>query len=726
MNAMCTGCVIEGYNPITTSFPEGNNDLWTSTVVTATVVTEFTTYNDTVVTNTATLNKTMTVVNPEKQTITHTTPVFLVTPKPGTYLTLEAGPTYVIFNTLFGGVERYISTYFAFITSTYETCEATPSKLNNWQPTRTEDWSYFIETHATFTETTVMNYPLPLPTAALQHLQSNLAILSQFHGQDIMSCTVAPTNGGIALPKPSATELPQPAAPTYGSISTQTFLSTTYETTSKHSTVVGCLRIGCGAKPTQDPPYSDQSHDQPSVKEPDVPTMPTDTPNKPNDPTDPNDTNTSNNDGKGNGQPNDQPNGQSNNQADDQRPPGNPVTIGDGVFTVRPGQPTLKPDSPNNQDQPPPVVIIGTETLTRGQTTVINGVPVVVPSDGGGTQLVVGGTTIAVNNGPTAAPVLTVGRNPVTANPQGQFVVGTETLKPGGPAVTIDGSTLSLGSGGTIAIVNGVTQTLANVPLITSPPVITIGDRTVSATVIGGTTQLVLNGHTLAPGSAITVDGTAYSLPASGPASILLVNGATSTLSPNRLATPTVRDGTTAFIFGPDQTLTPGGVLTISGTTLSMPLSHSGSVVVINGVTSTLANPQITAAPPLTMNGNTYTATVRDGTTEYVIASGTTLRPGEALTLSGTTYSLDPKGTALVVNGQTSSIARTPATNSASTTKSRNVGDFVWSGIGGGGGGGNAETGTSKGGGNALVRRGVDGWVERVVMGLAGWVLLVV
>jgi hypothetical protein len=719
MNAMCTGCVIEGYNPITTSFPEDLNSRWTSTVVTATVVTEFTTYNDTVVTNTATLNKTMTVINSGKQTITHTTPTFLVTPKPGTYLTLEAGPTYVIFNTLFGGAERYISTYFAFITSTYETCEATPSKLNSWEPTRTEDWSYFIETHATFTQTTVMNYPLPLPTAALQHLRSNAAILSQFHGHDIMSCTVAPSNGGIALPKPTMTQFPVPAFPTYGSISTQTFLSTTYETTSRHSTVVGCLRIGCGAKPTQDPPFSDQTHDQPSVKEPDGPAKPTDKPNTPNDPTNPIDTNTPNNDGKGSGQPNDQPNGQPN----EQRPPGNPVTIGDDVYTVRPGQPTQNPNNPNNHDQPPPVVIIGTETLTRGQTTVINGVPVVVPSDGGGTQIVVGGTTIAVNNGPNAAPVLTIARNPVTANPQGQFVVGTETLKPGGPAVTIDGSTLSLGSGGTIAIVNGVTQTLANVPIVTSPPVLTIGDRTVSATVIGGTTQLILNGQILAPGSAITVSGTTYSLP-SGPGSIVIVNGATSTLSPNRLATPTVRDGTTAFIFGPDQTLTPGGILTISGTTLSMPLSHSGSVIVINGVTSTLGNSaQITAAPPLTIAGNTYTATVRDGTTEYVIAPGTTLRPGEALTLSGTTYSLDPKGTALVVNGQTSAIARTPASNSASTTKSRNVGDFVWSGIGGGGGG-NAQTETSKGGGSAFSN--VDSWVEKVVMGIAGWVLLVV
>jgi hypothetical protein len=718
--------VIEGYNPITTYFPESLNSQWTSTVVTATVVTEFTTYNDTVVTNTATLKTTMTVVDPDAPIITHTTPTFAVTPKPGTYLTLDAGPTYVIYNSIFGGVEKYYSTYFAFITSTYETCEAMATKLKNWEPTHTEDWSYFITSYTGTPTDTKTNIPYTLPTGALQYLQSNLAIMSQFHGQDIMSCTVIPSNGGIALPKPTMpfpefTGAPPPAFPTYGSIVTQTFLSTTYESISSHSTVVGCLRIGCGAKPTQDPPLTNKIQDQPTNKEPDVqqPTQPgegnnkpTDTPNNPNNPSNPNN---SNDDGRNGGQSNDQP--------------GNPVTIGDSVFTVRPGQPTQNPDRPNNQDQPPPVVIIGTETLTRGQSTIINGVPVVVPSDGGGTQLVVGGTTVAVNNGPTAAPVLTVGRNPVTANNQGQFVVGTETLKPGGPAVTIDGSTLSLASGGSIAIINGVTQTLANAPLITAPPVLTVGDRIVSATVIGGTTQLVLGGQTLAPGSALTVDGTTYSLPASGSGSVVIVNGATTTLAAGQIlaqqsATATVLDGTTAFIFNPSQTLTPGGILTISGTTLSMPLSHSGSVVIINGITSTLAFP-VTTAPPLTIAGTTYSATVRDGTTEYVLTSGVTLRPGEAVTMSGTTYSLDPSGTALVVNGQTSSIARGPASNSASTTsaKSRNVGDFVWSGIGGGGGG-NAETSKSTGNGNTLVRGGLDKWVERLVMGIAGWVVM--
>jgi hypothetical protein len=677
------------------------------------------------------MNKTMTVVNPWDETITHTTPVFTITPKPGTYLALDAGPTYVLYNSLFGGLDKYTSKFFDAIPLTYEACEVMPTQLKNWEPTRTEDWTYFLTSYTGTPPKEIQpNTPLPLPTSLMQHLQQNLAILSQFHGSNILSCTVATPNGGIALPKPKPTAPAftgaPPAFPTYGSISTKTFLSTTYEMTSSHSTVVGCLRIGCGVKPTpnpapDEPGYSQKVDDQPTSQQPNI-LQPTNGGNEQNQPTD-----TPNNpdDGKNGGQPN------------DQRPPGNLVTIGDSTFTVRPGQPTQNPDRPSEQNRPPPVVIVGSETLTQGQSTVINGVPVVVPSEGGGTRIVVGGTTVAVNNGPTAAPVLTLGHNPVTANPQGQFVVGTETLKPGGPAVTVDGSTLSLGLGGTIAVVNGITQTLANAPIITSPPVLTVGGRIVSATFIGGTTQLILGGQTLTPGAALTVDGTTYSLPSSGSGSVVVINGATSTLTPGRMlaqqsATAHIQDGTTAFIFGPDQTLTPGGVLTVSGTTFSMPASASGSVVVINGVTSTLANNNpMTAAPALTINGNTYSASIRDGTTEFVIAPGTTLRPGEALTLSGTTYSLDSQGTALVVNGQTSTMARGPASNSARTTtstKAHNVGDFVWSGIGGGGGGGGGSGGeTSKGGGSArFARRGIDKWIESLVVGFAGWIVMLV
>lgn len=327
-------------------------------------------------------------------------------------------------------------------------------------------------------------------------------------------------------------------------------------------------------------------------------------------------------------------------------------------------------------------IVIGSQTLQPGQATTINGVIVSVPP--GGSSIVVGGSnTIAVNPaGPTApgSPVLTVGGTPVTAGPSGQFVFGTQTLTPGGPAITVSGTVLSLGPSGTIAVVNGATQTLGPAPgnpVITGAPLLTINGQTVAATVVGGTTE---------------------------------------------------------FIVGPGTTLTPGGVLTVSGTVYSLPASASGSVIVVNGVTSTLNPGPVTAAAILTLNGQTYSATVVDGTTEVVIGPGTTLTPGgPAVTISGTTYSLGPSASFIIVNGHTSTIG--PATVSASTTgsgarnstsssssgssttttSSRAPGNFIASGIGV----------TTKPKGRAMSQGiGAEGFVEGLMVGVAGWLLM--
>ncbi|KAF2017233.1 hypothetical protein BU24DRAFT_146489 [Aaosphaeria arxii CBS 175.79] len=342
---------------------------------------------------------------------------------------------------------------------------------------------------------------------------------------------------------------------------------------------------------------------------------------------------------------------------------------------------------------------------------------------------------------PTNPPVLTFGTNTVTPNSGGNFVIGSQTLSPGGPAITVNGNTVSIGPSGTIAVVNGVTQTLGNAPPITPPPVLTAGSLTVPATIIGGTTQFVVApGQTLTPGGVLTVNGNTFSMPADGHGSTIVINGVTSTLNGGGIpvltregegVTASVNQGTTAFVFGPGQTLTPGGQITVSGTTFSMPASASGTVIVINGVTTTLGQSPITAAAVLTVDGKTYSATVRDGTTEYVLGPGTTLRPGDAITVSGTTYSLDPSGTALVVNGKTSTIPKTPLSNSATTTRSssksdsarssstsqeRDPGNFIASGIG-----------ISSSGAAAIERpMGLDRVVEGWFIGIAGWVLLFV
>lgn len=713
-------------------------------MVTATVVTSFITYNDTVVTQSKTVNQTKTLTLTDgdwEETFTHHTPTFRITPTRGVVLEVDAGPTYMIWRDVYGGLDRPGS---GLATST---CSATPTKLNNWQPTRDEDWNYFVQTYSR-NETALKGAKtaMPVPSQALEYLKSNLAIQSQFHGADIATCTFPttalskPANQPAftlmpfpspALPKPpaaisSAAGLPQ--GPPLFSVTTGTFLSTTYATTVTHVTRAGCLRCQDTVPapgPTPDEPrFSNKivNNPQPTPNEPvpqpsgkvDVPSKPNDNANIPSKP-------------------------ESSREPSAQQPPGIPVIIGGSTYTVRPIQQTPQPDAGNGRNPAPPVVVIGTQTITPGQTITINGVPVVVPIPTPGDnspRIVVNGNTIPVpNNTPSDAPVLAVGPNTITANSEGQFVVGTQTLKPGGPAITIGGNTLSLASSGGIAVVNGVTRTLQNAPNTTPAPVITLGGRVISATVSNGHTQLVIGTQTLAPGIAFIVDGTTYSVPLSDTGKIV-INGVTSTLSAGQgsltigqqYVTASVKDGTTSYVFAPGQTLTPGGVVTVSGTTFSMPVSAPGSVIVANGITSTLRPNSPTTPLALTINGQTYAAQVRSGTTDYVLGPGVTLRPGQSVVMSGTTYSLDGQGTALVVNGQTSSIARVPASNSAttttgaserSTTSARDVGNFIWSGIGGG-----AGSSRSTGGGTPTRQGGFDKWVESLVVGMTGWLML--
>ena len=863
----CTGCALAALNPVTTSYQSDLFGNWTSLVVTETILTEFVTYIDnstidTVVTETKTINQTKTVDG----WITDTAAEFAVyLPTPGLVLTLGVGPTYVIYTSLFGGPDARINATVqnnathSELKPTQSTCRPHVPSLIGWQPTRTQDWDFFVQTFANDStlEPTVMDSPVPVPTKLQSFLAQDPDLQAHFQGADIATCTLAEISEGLvgdpsrtfnpsgppsapveSSAQPTATATTQSAAtsaslPTFSSVpGTNTFLSTTYASTSKHITKQGCLR--CDTK-AGDRPQTPQptGHDPNTNKINDDP-VPTKSPNPKNDDTPKsNDKPNSGDSPKTDGKPLDQTQNtpqtppksgvkttpsipdfissiilnNPNLTRKPQEPPtdsGPTITIGDSVVTVKPQSTKQGQGGPNQQTNAPTMVIIGTQTVTVGQTTMINGVPVVVPTAGRGSTIVVGDKTITIDPRTTQAPVpiLTVGHSTITANAQGQFVVGSQTLQRGGPVLTLSDHTLTLGPNGKIAIWNSAMQTLATMAGPSGASAVTFGGHSITAKLLGGTTVFVLGDKTLVPGSAVTVygttfslpsgfhgssivingetqrlsaglpaltinnlpitatvtdgttefiiapdqtltpggvltvSGTTYSLPTAGQGSTVVINGATSRLNPSHLpilslsseeVTATVARGTTAFIFGPDQTLTPGDVVTVSGTTFSLPASASGSVVVINGVTSTL-DPEsgVISTPPIVVDGKTITATTRDGTTEYVLNSATTLLPGGQLIVDGTTYSLAPGGTALIVNGKTSIISSTPTSNSASTTSSRettssvttserSAGDFISSGIG--------ESSGSRGAGARAYGRGTDKWVESLVMGVAGWLL---
>lgn len=851
----CTGCALAALNPVITSYQSNLFGPWTSLVVTETILTEFVTYLnnatiDTVVTETKTVNQTKTVSG-----ITDTAAEFnIYLPTPGLDLTLEVGPTYVFYTSLFGGPDAQVAstapnnaTHSQF-RPTKSTCRPQISPLTGWIPSRTQDWDFFIQTFANGStpSPTAMNSPVPVPPELQDFLAQDPDLQVHFQGADVATCTMAGLED-MLIGNPSRTFDPQipstvPAEislqpsitatqpafttsrppPMFSRPGTNTYLSTTYATTSKHITKQGCLR--CDTKPgdrpqTPEPPVQDPNTDRINVEP-----QPTNSPGsdnkpppRPSDRPGPDDRPKSN--GKGD-QPQNTPQSPSSpnvrttqkipdfissvisNNPDltkkpEERPtgPARTITIGNSVATVKPPPTPQGQGRPNQQTNAPPVVIIGTKTVTVGQTTTINGVPVVVPTAGGGSTIVVGDKTIPVDPRITPAPmpVLTIGHNTITANAQGHFVVGTQTLQQGGPMVVIDDQTLTAGPNGKIAIWNDGASTLvtmAGQPAVTfggeeitakvlrgttvfvlgdktlgpggvvtadgttfslprgfhgssivingqtrrlsaGLPILTISNSPITATVADGTTEFVLApGQTLTPSGMLILGGTTYSLPGDGQGSIIVINGATSRLNPSHLpvlplsneeVTATVAHGTTAFVFGPDETLTPGGVVTISSTTISMPASGLGTVVVINGVTSTLGSGSdmspITSAPPIVVDGQTLTATTHDGTVEYVLNSATTLFPGGQVVVDGTTYSLLPGGTAVVVNGKTSTLSSAPASNTASTTE-RGAGDFIASGIG--------ESSKSSGIGALAHGGGADKWVERLVMGAAGWLLWMV
>lgn len=178
-------------------------------------------------------------------------------------------------------------------------------------------------------------------------------------------------------------------------------------------------------------------------------------------------------------------------------------------------------------------------------------------------------------------------------------VEGTQTLATGNPPVVISGSTISLAPTASAIGVDGDTDILPGQADTVNPaPVITIGSQEIT---ISSASQYIVESQTLAAGSsAIVVSGSTYSLAPS--ASAIIVNGATSSL--------------------------------------------------LGGVAPT------DVAPVITVGGEAVTM---NSASELIVGSQT-LAPGSAqIEVSGTTFSLAPSASAIVINGVTSAL---PAFNS--------------------------------------------------------------
>lgn len=291
------------------------------------------------------------------------------------------------------------------------------------------------------------------------------------------------------------------------------------------------------------------------------------------------------------------------------------LTIAGQIFTANPSE----------------VAIAGTTLLPGGPGIAISGTPISLAPSG---TLFIGGSPVPLVNDLPSPPsfVFTIGGHTVTANPAGFVLAGSE-LVPGGTQITISGTPVSLNPSGLLFIGSSSTNLVAPP---SSPNTFAVGGHTFTA----DSTGFELDGSTLLPGgAAITVSGTRISLAPSG---ILIVGSSSIDLLAKSLASDVFTAGGLTFtaessaVVVDGTTLVPGGpAATISGTPISLKAGKGSGILIIG--TSTINLPAHTSAPNIiTAGGLTFTSE-----SSAIIVDGTTLLPGgPGATISGTPVSL--------------------------------------------------------------------------------------
>ena len=183
-------------------------------------------------------------------------------------------------------------------------------------------------------------------------------------------------------------------------------------------------------------------------------------------------------------------------------------------------------------------------------------------------------------------------------------------------------------------------------------PNVMIGSQTLAPDFTGA---YVISGRKLTSRGLISVSDTLTSLM---PSSSGVVIGSRTSRFAHPHSAPIVTTASSAYTANPasdllidGQTLTPGSAIIVSGTHISLMPSASGVSV---GSSTSLFPALGNGRPVATLRPSAYTA---DTASKFVIG-GQTLVPGSAITVSGTTISLDSKGTAVGVqtSPQTASI----------------------------------------------------------------------
>jgi hypothetical protein len=117
-----------------------------------------------------------------------------------------------------------------------------------------------------------------------------------------------------------------------------------------------------------------------------------------------------------------------------------------------------------------------------------------------------------------------------------------------------------------------------------------------------------------------------------------------------------------------DQTLTPGGKITVASHTLSLAYGSS-DIIVDDSILQPLNN---VAISPIVVTVGSQTLTIVSlPTGTGALMAGQTLLPGEMTTIAGQRFSLGPEGDIVIVDGQTVSVGvgNTEITTASSSSK---------------------------------------------------------
>lgn len=322
-------------------------------------------------------------------------------------------------------------------------------------------------------------------------------------------------------------------------------------------------------------------------------------------------------------------------------------------------------DGPSTQAKTPPTntatatasmlpapIVIGTSTATvNSDGNFMIGTHALQPTD---SPYVLQGTTYALDSSKNAlvisglatyavapaqqasdsAQAATLVINGIIATPASAsaYLVQTQTLRPGGPAITVSGTRISLASDAAAVVIGSQTSVLSKIVATHAvEPAHHASDSPQPAT--------------------LTIDGVA-----------VIANSGSNYIVET-------------------QTLRPGGpAITVSGTRIS--LASGAAAVIVGSETSVLSRIMATHAvepahhtsndpPPATLTINGMTVTVNSASA-YVLETQTLKSGGPAITVSGTRISLASNAATVVVGSQTSALSKTMG-----------IGDYVWAGLAG-------------------------------------------